>query len=48
MQAPIGLAAMPAGAMQRAQQYPQRQALMQGHPMQPGQQAYPMAYQNPG
>ncbi len=34
--------------MQQAPQYPQRQAIMQGHQMQPGQQAYPMAYQNAG
>ena len=34
--------------MQQAPQYPQRQAMMQGHQMQPGQQAYPLAYQNAG
>ena len=48
MQVPIGLGGMPGGAMQQAPQYPQRQAIMQGHQMQPGQQAYPMAYQNAG
>ena len=34
--------------MQQAPQYPQRQAIMQGHQMPPGQQAYAMAYQNAG
>lgn len=45
LQVPMGLAGMAGAAMQQAQPYQQRQMLMQGHQAQPGQQAYPMAYQ---
>ena len=48
MQAPMGLAGMPGGGMQQAQQFPQRQPMMQAHQIQPGQQGYPIAYQNAG
>ncbi len=41
----MGLTGMAGTAMQQAQPYQQRQMLMQGHPAQPSQQAYPMAYQ---
>lgn len=45
LQVPMGLAGMAGAAMQQSQPYQQRQMLMQGHQPQPGQQAYPMAYQ---